>query len=45
VFVDVFPMTESGKIKKAALREDTRQRLGASTRAGCTAPACASGGT
>ena len=30
VFVDVFPMTESGKIRKAALREDARKRLGAS---------------
>ena len=30
VFVDVFPMTESGKIRKAALREDARKRLGVS---------------
>src|SRR5882757_9245194 len=30
VFVDVFPMTESGKIRKADLREDARKRLGVS---------------
>jgi fatty-acyl-CoA synthase len=28
VFIDAFPMTESGKIKKAELRADARQRLG-----------------
>jgi fatty-acyl-CoA synthase len=30
VFVDVFPMTASGKIRKADLREDARKRLGVS---------------
>jgi acyl-CoA synthetase (AMP-forming)/AMP-acid ligase II len=30
VFVDVLPMTESGKIRKAALREDAGKRFGAS---------------
>ena len=29
VFIDSFPMTESGKIKKADLREDAKQRFGA----------------
>jgi fatty-acyl-CoA synthase len=28
VFLEVFPMTESGKIKKAELREDARKRFG-----------------
>jgi fatty-acyl-CoA synthase len=28
VFVDVFPMTESGKIKKAELREEAKKRFG-----------------
>jgi fatty-acyl-CoA synthase len=28
VFIDVFPMTASGKIKKSDLREDARKRLG-----------------
>jgi fatty-acyl-CoA synthase len=32
VFVEEFPMTESGKIRKAALREDAKQRLGANAR-------------
>jgi fatty-acyl-CoA synthase len=30
VFVETFPMTESGKIKKAELREDARKRFGGS---------------
>jgi fatty-acyl-CoA synthase len=30
VFIEAFPMTESGKIRKAALREDARKRLGVS---------------
>jgi acyl-CoA synthetase (AMP-forming)/AMP-acid ligase II len=30
VFIDVFPMTASGKIRKADLREDARKRLGVS---------------
>ena len=30
VFVDAFPMTESGKIRKAALREDASKRFGGS---------------
>jgi fatty-acyl-CoA synthase len=30
VFVDAFPMTESGKIRKAELREDARKRFGGS---------------
>jgi len=29
VFIDAFPMTESGKIRKAELREDARKRFGA----------------
>jgi fatty-acyl-CoA synthase len=28
VFIDAFPMTETGKIKKADLREDAKRRLG-----------------
>ena len=28
VFIDAFPMTESGKIKKAELRADAKQRFG-----------------
>ena len=28
VFVDAFPMTESGKIRKAELREDAKKRFG-----------------
>jgi len=27
VFIDVFPMTESGKIRKAELREDAKKRF------------------
>jgi fatty-acyl-CoA synthase len=30
VFIEAFPMTESGKIRKAELREDARKRLGIS---------------
>ena len=30
VFIDAFPMTESGKIRKADLREDAKKRLGIS---------------
>jgi fatty-acyl-CoA synthase len=33
VFVEAFPMTESGKIKKTELREDARKRFAASDRA------------
>jgi fatty-acyl-CoA synthase len=29
VFIDAFPMTESGKIRKAELREDAKKRFGA----------------
>jgi len=43
MFVDVFPIIETGKIKNAALREDTRKRPGASTWAGCAALPSASG--
>ena len=28
VFIDAFPMTELGKIRKAVLREDAKKRLG-----------------
>jgi fatty-acyl-CoA synthase len=35
VFVDAFPMTESGKIKKADLREDAKKRFRVF---GCTEP-------
>ncbi|MCW5746140.1 MAG: AMP-binding protein [Alphaproteobacteria bacterium] len=28
IFIDAFPMTESGKIRKAELREDAKRRLG-----------------
>jgi len=28
VFVDALPMTESGKIRKAELREDAKRRFG-----------------
>jgi acyl-coenzyme A synthetase/AMP-(fatty) acid ligase len=27
VFIDAFPMTESGKIRKAELREDAKKRF------------------
>jgi len=28
VFIEAFPMTESGKIRKAELREDAKKRFG-----------------
>ena len=33
LFVEVFPMTETGKIKKADLRADAQKRLGAMAKA------------